>query len=413
VLRESIALTQARVRDLPTPEAGQPIVYDAVIPGLAVRLSPGGTKTFILYRKIKGRPRRITIGRFPAVTVERARQLAQKMSGKIADGIDPDKERRQYQATRLTLSSALKEYRDSRESALRPKTLSEYERMFNSYLTDWLTKPAVEITRDMVETRHAKVTEGHGPGAANHCMRALRAVLNYVGDKYEGLDGRSILPDNPVRRLTAVRAWNRIARRRTVLADREIPQWHKGLVRLKRTFPAFADLFMLCFVTGTRPGEASSLQIDRIDLKFRTFEVEDTKNREPLLLPITDEALKILSRRIAALPRDTKYVFPGTGKTEHLVEWKKATRQLRKLSKLPNWIVYDLRRTYLTCAESLGLPPYAMKALVNHKQPGGDVTGGYLKLTPSRLREPAQQVENALLRMARPSISTVEQVRHA
>jgi hypothetical protein len=49
----------------------------------------------------------------------------------------------------------------------------------------------------------------------------------------------------------------------------------------------------------------------------------------------------------------------------------------------------------------LGLTPYALKGLVNHKQPNSDVTGGYLKLTPERLREPAQQVEDRLLQLAK------------
>lgn len=45
--------------------------------------------------------------------------------------------------------------------------------------------------------------------------------------------------------------------------------------------------------------------------------------------------------------------------------------------------------------------PNASKCLVNHNQPMSDVTGGYIKLTPKRAREPAQQVEDRLLRLAR------------
>jgi hypothetical protein len=106
-------------------------------------------------------------------------------------------------------------------------------------------------------------------------------------------------------------------------------------------------------------------------------------------------------KALAAAAADTEFVFPGTGKTGHLVEWGRAVVELRTLAGLPAWIVYDLRRTYLTCAEGLGLPPYALKSLVNHKQPTSDVTGGYLTLTPERLREPAQQVEERLPRLAK------------
>jgi hypothetical protein len=48
-----------------------------------------------------------------------------------------------------------------------------------------------------------------------------------------------------------------------------------------------------------------------------------------------------------------------------------------------------------------GPPPYALKGLVNHKQTNSDVTGGYLELTPERLRDPAQAVEDRLLKLAK------------
>ncbi|MEE8434225.1 MAG: Arm DNA-binding domain-containing protein, partial [bacterium] len=138
--RNSIQMTQARVKALNPPEVGQSLIYDQEIPNLAVRLSPGGAKTFIVYKKIDGKPRRISIGRFPGLTVEEARRQAKKIIGKIADGIDPVKERQKDEALALTLEKALEEYKKARESKLRPKTLSEYQRMVDSYLPDWLGK---------------------------------------------------------------------------------------------------------------------------------------------------------------------------------------------------------------------------------------------------------------------------------
>lgn len=60
-----------------------------------------------------------------------------------------------------------------------------------------------------------------------------------------------------------------------------------------------------------------------------------------------------------------------------------------------------MRRTYLTTAEGLDLSAYTLKALANHRQPKDDVTGGYLRLTPERLRKPAQQVEDKLFVLAK------------
>ena len=82
------------------------------------------------------------------------------------------------------------------------------------------------------------------------------------------------------------------------------------------------------------------------------------------------------------------------------MEGNKGAYQLHTLTMMPDWITYDLPRTYLTTAESLDLNAYTLKALANHRQPRDDVTGGYLKLTAERLRAPAQQVEDKLLKLA-------------
>ncbi|MFO0868450.1 MAG: Arm DNA-binding domain-containing protein [Pirellulales bacterium] len=60
------------------------IVHDTKAPGLIAELRPGGTLTFYLYRRIEGRPARVRIGPFPAVTVEQARKHAQRLVGDIA-----------------------------------------------------------------------------------------------------------------------------------------------------------------------------------------------------------------------------------------------------------------------------------------------------------------------------------------
>jgi integrase len=401
-----MAFTQARVAGLRGPAGEWLQVYDETLPGLCLRVTPTGVKIFCVVKRVKGgQIVRVTLGRFPSLNVETARTLAVQRLGELADGVHPNEMRRQEQATqqeeeacRLTLRQGWKEYQCRREGRLAPKTLSEYGRMFRSYLGDWLERPMVEITRDGVERRHARVTRKHGPGAANHCFRALRAVLNFVRDLYETADGRSILPDNPVRRLTAMRAWNRTERRRTFVKEHEVPALWQGLEALRAKAPDAADLFTLCFLTGMRPGEAARLRVDKVDLTARTLEVDKTKNRTPLVLPLTDYVYALLERRTVEI--EGNYVFPGPGRSGHLVEYKHRVQALRRLAGLPGFIVYDLRRTYLTVAESLDLATYALKALVNHRQPQDDVTGGYLHLTPERLRKPAQQVEDKLLRMA-------------
>jgi integrase len=401
-----ITFTQARVAALPAPASGRFEYHDEGLAGLLVRVTATGVKSFCVLKRLKrGKPIRVTLGRFPGLTVDRARALAAAHLGEMAAGANPAERRKADKALALTLQDAWLEYKAARTGKAKARTLKDYGKMLDRYLSDWLGKPVVSITRDGVQTRHAKITEDNGPHAADDTMRVLRAVLNYAADTHE-VAGQSLLPDNPVRRALK-RAWNRPTRRRTALADGQVPQWWDGLQQLRGKFPDAADLFTLCFLTGMRPGEAARLRVDKVDLVAKTLTVEDTKNRESLVLPLTMHVFGLLERRVQAATGS--YVFPGPGRTGHLVEWKKGAIELRGLASLPQWIPYDLRRTYLTVAESLDLATYALKALANHKQPQDDVTGGYLKITSERLRKPAQQVEDKLLKLAgvKPSADVV------
>jgi integrase len=120
--------------------------------------------------------------------------------------------------------------------------------------------------------------------------------------------------------------------------------------------------------------------------------IVDTKNNIPLTLPLSDFVFKLLKDRKTS---DDKFVFSGAGKTQHLVEPREAVNKVKRLSDV-EFSLHDLRRTFITNAESLDIPHYALKQLVNHKQ-SGDVTAGYITPSPDRLRGPMQKVTDKLV----------------
>ncbi len=65
-------------------------------------------------------------------------------------------------------------------------------------------------------------------------------------------------------------------------------------------------------------------------------------------------------------------------------------RHLREISGV-EFTFHDLRRTFITVAESLDISSYAIKRLVNHKN-GNDVTEGYIVSNIDRLRAPMQRI---------------------
>jgi Arm domain-containing DNA-binding protein len=86
-------LTKRAVDALQKPSKGQTFLWDRELPGFGVRIIPSGLRTFILqYRNAEGRSRRIVIGRYGVLTVEKAREQAQIKLGAVAGGADPAEE---------------------------------------------------------------------------------------------------------------------------------------------------------------------------------------------------------------------------------------------------------------------------------------------------------------------------------
>ncbi|MFP5505736.1 MAG: Arm DNA-binding domain-containing protein, partial [Gammaproteobacteria bacterium] len=74
-------LTKRLVDSVPPPESGQLIVRDVELKGFALRVTPGGAKTFVVEKRIGGKVRRIKVARYPEKTCEQARSEAQQMLG--------------------------------------------------------------------------------------------------------------------------------------------------------------------------------------------------------------------------------------------------------------------------------------------------------------------------------------------
>jgi integrase len=95
------------------------------------------------------------------------------------------------------------------------------------------------------------------------------------------------------------------------------------------------------------------------------------------------------------LGRENEYVFAASGERGHVRDPGFSLSLVRKATGI-EVSPHDLRRTYVTVAESADISPLALKALVNHSLGGGDVTSGYVQMTTERLREPAQRVADKI-----------------
>src|SRR5579885_2721335 len=136
--------------------------------------------------------------------------------------------------------------------------------------------------------------------------------------------------------------------------------------------------------------EAASLRWENVDMDAKTFTLHDTKNRNSHTLPMSDFLLEIFKRRQEA--KMNEYVFSANSDTGHLIEPRKAMLKVAELSGV-SFTVHDLRRTFVTMAESLEIPAYVLKRLLNHNM-NHDVTADYIIMDIERLRKPVQKISD-------------------
>jgi integrase len=392
----SIKITKTLVDKLESPVTGQTFFRDSELKGFAVRITSGGAKSFIIEKRIQGQVKRITLGRYPELTVEQARKEAHKVLGHIASGGNPIADKQLSALKAKTLGDAFAAYLNARKS-LKPRTLYDYQRLMKVAFPDWHKKPLLSINKDMVAKRHIQLGEEHGEAYANLSMRFLRALFNFAIAQYEDHKGQALIRENPVIRLNQTRAWYRVERRQTVIKPHQLPAWFQAVQALKTEpnnpgAPLVADYLLFVLFTGLRKQEAATLQWNSVDMQHRTFTVIDTKNREPLTLPIADFLYNVFLDRFEA--RQNNFVFPGSGKTGYLIEPKRQIKKVCHTSGV-SFSLHDLRRTYITVAESIDVSAYALKRLVNHKM-HNDVTAGYIVSDVERLREPMQRISEYL-----------------
>jgi integrase len=384
-------LTKSVVDNITAPiDRDQAFHRDVQLKGFGVRVTASGVKSFIVEKLVNGKVRRMTIGRYGEITVEQARREAQKLLGKIATGIDPRAEQKTAELQSLSLAAVFQDYLKARKE-LKPRTLYDYQNVMNRAFAAWKDKPLLSITKDKVAKLHTFLGETQGEAYANLAMRLLRALFNFASGQYEDAQGRSLITENPVKRLSQTRAWYRVQRRQTYIKPHELAAWYRGLE--KTTNDTLRDYLLLVLFTGLRKNEAAQLKWRDVDLKAKTLTIVDTKNRQPHTLPLSDYLFELLARRQQAA--HSEHVFPSTGKGGYIVEPRKQTAKVTQDSGV-TFTIHDLRRTFITLAESLDISAYAVKRLVNHKMTN-DVTAGYIVSDVERLRKPMQQISHYLL----------------
>ena len=395
---QKIKINRSTVKALPLfkpdpekPNTNQQLLFDSVLPGFGVRVTENN-KAYFAQKRVGRKVVRFTIGPCNQIIPEKAREIAHEKLLEMTRGQDPNLIKQGILAeAEITLEKSFHDFVEVR--SLKPITFREYNRAMKKTFKDWQTKPVNSITKDMVMRKFRKVSNESGPALANLEFRFLRALMNFAMGQYENSKGKPLVSVNPVSRLSETKAWHRIKRRQTIIDKSDLPKWFQGIRSLRNE--DFRDYLTLLLLTGVRRSEGFQLKWSDIDLRNKTFIIQDTKNHNPLSLPMGNFLYKMFKERKKT--SKSEWVFPGTGRTKHMVDPKGALKEIKETTGI-KFSFHDLRRLFITTTDSLDISTYSMKALVNHSL-NGDVTGGYIVSDPQRLKEPMQRIETHLLKL--------------
>ncbi|GEO18530.1 tyrosine-type recombinase/integrase [Microvirga aerophila] len=338
-----VNLTSKLIDTLPLPVGRKSIDYfDQRLPGLVLRASAGGARSWNVVYRHQGRARRLTLGRCDVISLDDARSRARVALCDVSRGIDPGEVKAQA-ASDLTFEELAAQFIEQHVRKLR--SARKTERMIErELLSRWRNRKATSITRRDIAMLASEIS-GRAPVLANRVVATARRLYSWAIS--QGLVDQN--PTDHVERPTSECA------RERVLTTSEIKSlWHAF-------DPHWSALFQLCLLTGQRVGEVLTMRWSDID--GDCWIIPDTKNGRQQRVPLTRQALQVLSE----VPRRGEYVFATSKRPGgHLKGYRKAFNRACALANIKNARPHDLRRTAASMMASMGVSRLVIGQILNH-----------------------------------------------
>ena len=380
-------LTDASVKRLPSPAAGNRITYDLKVKGFGARVTAAGSRSFILnYRTRSGRERRYTIGGFPEWRVAAARTEASDLKKRIDRGEDPMAE---VQADRnaKTVSDVATRFEEEHLLKKRPATQRMYGAILaNDVLPAMKHMKVAEVTFSDVDGLHRKITKRGAPYQANRTVAVLSKMFS-LAIRWQWR------ADNPAKGIER----NQETKRRRYLSGEEMARLTAALA--EHNDQQAANIIRLLLLTGARRGEVQAARWDQLDLDAGLWTKPGaiTKQRTEHRVPLSGPARLLLVGLLTETEKAAKggepvseYVFPGRGGQGHRIELKDDWAALCKAAGITGARIHDLRHTYASLLASAGLSLPVIGALLGHTQPA--TTARYAHLFDDPLRAATERV---------------------
>jgi integrase len=346
-------LTDRGIRALKAaPDGKRRLVWDAIVPGLAVRVTDQGVRTFVLVTRYPGSlsPAPRSLGVYGAITLEAARIKAREWLGLVAAGTDPANI--VPEAAPMTVAAVLDDFlaRYVRAKGRPLRSADLIESAFNRHVKPRIGKVLIHsLRRSNVRPMLDEIAAKHGPVAADRTLAYLRKALNWFAmgdDEFVSPIVRGMARTKPRER----------ARERTLTEQEIRALWAAAE-------GPFGALVQFTLLTATRRTEAAQARRSEITGTEWLIPASRYKTKTDHLIPLTPMALEALGRGSRFAGCD--FLFTTDGRTP-ISGFSKFKHKLDAASGVSDWTLHDLRRTARSLMSKAGVAPDHAERCLGH-----------------------------------------------
>jgi integrase len=333
----------------PAPPGKRRLVWDAVVPGLAVRVTDQGKRTFVLITRYPGsrHPAPRALGSVGALTLEAARAKAREWLKLIASAVDPgiqELERREQTFKAIAENYFHRKAKDHRSREWTEATLARL--VYPSFGQ----RPIAAINRSDIVRLLDKIEDERGPVMASKTLGIINRVMNFHASRSD--DFRSPIVRGMSRGTEQARS--------RVLNDDEL----RAIWKATADYPVYGPLLRFILLTATRRNEAGKMRWGELN-GDRTWIIPAARYKTNLdhVVPLSAMALSVLPER------NGEFVFSKNGH-QAMGGYERHKRAIDEASGVNGWVIHDLRRTARSLLSRAGVPSDHAERCLGHVIPG-------------------------------------------
>lgn len=333
-------------------------VWDPELSGFGIRVFPTGRKQFVLQYRFGKTSRRMSLGRFGAITPDQARGLALEALVKIRQDIDPQLQKREKR-TALTVRELAQRFDEEHiEVHLKASTAKEYRRNLKLFILPAIGHlRIIDVTRADIAKYHQDWR--HRPYQANRNIEIISKMFNLAelwGLRPDGTNPRKHIKKYPEKKRERYFSEAELRAIGRVLSEMEVERIE---------LPSAIAAVRLLLFTGCRLGEIMRLRWEHVDIHAKLIRLPDSKTGAKEV-HLGEAAIGVLSRieQVSGNP----WVIAGRNEGAHLTDLQPFWQRLRGRAGLKNARIHDLRHTFASVAVSNGQSLPMIGKLLGHTQ---------------------------------------------